>query len=171
MPRDDGAAWVDSALMTDRLVRPDDDLPGDDPAARDAGPIAGPDAGVGAWADPFEVTLDLAIERLPPELAGPLESVAIVVEDEATPAQLAEVHAPGLYGLYQGVPRTAYGADRAVMPSKITLFRGPLMRANRTPTSLVSAVEATLRHEIGHHLGLSDERISELEAAARRSRP
>jgi predicted Zn-dependent protease with MMP-like domain len=123
----------------------------------------------GVTLDPFEAALELAIARLPPELAGPLESVAIVVEDEATPAQLAEVHVPGLFGLYQGVPRTVYAADHATVPSKITLFRGPLMRASRTPPALADAVEATLRHEIGHHLGLSDERILELQRAARRS--
>ena len=52
-----------------------------------------------------------ALERLPPEFRDRLGSVAIVVEDEATPEQLASVRAHGLYGLYQGVPRTAWAAD------------------------------------------------------------
>jgi predicted Zn-dependent protease with MMP-like domain len=88
--------------------------------------------------------------------------VAIVVEDEATPEQLASVGAGGLYGLYQGVPRTAWGADQAQMPSKITIFRGPLVRANRTPERLAAAVADTVYHEIAHHLGISDARLHEL---------
>ena len=45
-----------------------------------------------------------AIDRLPAQFRDRLGSVAIVVEDEATPEQLASVGAHGLYGLYQGVP-------------------------------------------------------------------
>ena len=49
-----------------------------------------------------------ALERLPSPFREQLGSVAIVVEEEATPEQLASVGAHGLYGLYQGVPRTAW---------------------------------------------------------------
>jgi predicted Zn-dependent protease with MMP-like domain len=113
--------------------------------------------------DPFETALADAIEGLPPPFREQLDSVAVVIEDWPTPHQLASVHAWGLYGLYQGVPRTALGADGAPWPSRITLFRGPLMRANRTPEGLREAVAETLRHELGHHLGISDERLRELE--------
>ncbi len=116
--------------------------------------------------DPSETDIeDLvfdALERLPPPFREQLGSVAIVVEDEATPEQLASVGARGLYGLYQGVPRTAWGADQAQMPSKITIFRGPLVRANRTPERLAAAVADTVYHEIAHHLGISDARLHEL---------
>ena len=43
----------------------------------------------------------------PAPSASGWSSVAIVIEEEATPAQLAAVRARGLYGLYQGVARTA----------------------------------------------------------------
>ena len=111
-----------------------------------------------------------ALERLPSPFRDQLGSVAIVIEDEPTPDQLASVSAYGLYGLYQGVPRTAYGADLAQLPSKITIFRGPLTRANRTPERLAAAVADTVYHEIAHHLGISDARLHELaaERSARR---
>ena len=80
--------------------------------------------------DPFEAALDAAIDALPAPYRDQLASVAIVVEQEASREQLASVGVRGLFGLYQGVPRTALGADLAPVPSKITLFRGPLMRAN-----------------------------------------
>jgi predicted Zn-dependent protease with MMP-like domain len=110
-----------------------------------------------------------AIERLPEPFREQLGSVAIVVADEATQEQLAAARAHGLFGLYQGVPRTAWSADSAPLPSKITIFRGPLVRANRTPERLAAAVADTVYHEIAHHLGISDSRLHEL-AALRRPR-
>lgn len=108
-----------------------------------------------------------ALEALPPEFLEPLGSVAIVIEAEASPAQLASVGARGLYGLYQGVPRTAYGASQAPVPSKITLFRGPLLRAWRSPEELRARVTDTVYHEIAHHFGISDERLHELRPERR----
>jgi predicted Zn-dependent protease with MMP-like domain len=116
--------------------------------------------------DPFEAALAEAIDGLPSPFREQLDTVAVVIEDWPTTDQLASVHAWGLYGLYQGVPRTAYGADGAAWPSRITLFRGPLVRANPTPDGLRDAVAETLRHELGHHLGLSDARMRELEQGA-----
>jgi predicted Zn-dependent protease with MMP-like domain len=66
------------------------------------------------------------------------------------------------------VPRTAWSADGAPVASKITIFRGPLIRANRTPERLAAAVAETVYHEVAHHLGISDARLHEL-AAERRS--
>ena len=104
-----------------------------------------------------------ALEQLPSEFRERLGSVAIVIEDEPTQAQLASVGAGGLFGLYQGVPRTAYGADQAAVPSKITLFRGPLTRAYRTPERLEAGVTDTVYHEVAHHFGISDARLQELQ--------
>lgn len=118
-------------------------------------------------ADPFEALIERAIEGLPDAVRERLDSVAIVIEDEPTREQLASVRAHGLFGLYQGVPRTAWGADGAAVPSKITLFRGPIERANRTPERLAAAVEETLRHEVAHHLGISDPRLLELRRGGR----
>jgi predicted Zn-dependent protease with MMP-like domain len=118
----------------------------------------------------FDGAIDAAIDRLPPAFAEQLGSVAIVVEDEATPEQLAEVRAPGLYGLYQGVPRTRWGVDNVPIPSKITLFRGPLTRSNPGPEALTRAIEETLLHEIAHHLGIDDDRLRKLRREGSRHR-
>lgn len=114
--------------------------------------------------------IDAAVERgieegladLPPAFADRLGSVAIVVEDEPTVSQLSSTGAQGLYGLYQGVPRTAFAADGFPIPSKITLFRGPLARSHPDPDDLRAAVIDTLHHEIAHHFGISDQRLREL---------
>ena len=118
--------------------------------------------------DLFERAIEQAIEDLPDWVRGQLDSVAIVVEDWPSRQQLASVDAYGLFGLYQGVPRTAYGASDAPVASKITLFRRPLEAASSSPEELAFRVEQTLYHEIAHHLGISDARLREL-AAQRRS--
>ena len=113
-------------------------------------------------ADPFEVMVERAIAGIPGPFRDQLGSVAIVIEDWPSGDQLASVGADGLYGLYQGVPRTAFGADLAQVASKITIFRGPLEQRFRDPAALAAAVEDTLHHEVAHHLGISDARLREL---------
>ncbi|HLO35025.1 MAG TPA: metallopeptidase family protein [Candidatus Deferrimicrobium sp.] len=118
----------------------------------------------------FDEVIDDVLDDLPDVFLARLGSVAIVVEDEATPDQLASVQAHGLYGLYQGVPRTRFGVDNVPLPSKITLFRGPLSRANPTPERLTRAIEDTLLHEIAHHFGIDDHRLQQLRAEGRANR-
>ena len=104
-----------------------------------------------------------AIDGLPAVFREQLGSVAIVIQDEASPEQLRSVGARGLYGLYQGVPRTNYAAENATFPSKITLFSGPLLRSSRSLEELTERVTDTVYHEIAHHFGISDARLHELQ--------
>jgi predicted Zn-dependent protease with MMP-like domain len=113
--------------------------------------------------DDIESMVIDALEALPSPFREQLGSVAIVIEDAATPEQLGSVGARGLYGLYQGIPRTRLSADAAPAPSKITIFRGTLVRDNRTPEALAAAVAQTVYHEIAHHFGISDERLHDLK--------
>jgi predicted Zn-dependent protease with MMP-like domain len=115
----------------------------------------------------IDAVIDGVLDRLPGPFREQLDTVAIVVEDEPTPDQLASVGAYGLYGLYQGVPRTRWGVDNVPVPSKITLFLGPLARANPSPGALRAALEDTLLHEIAHHLGIDDARLRELASERR----
>jgi predicted Zn-dependent protease with MMP-like domain len=117
--------------------------------------------------DAMEAMVVDALERLPEAFRERLGSVAIVIEDEADAAQLASVGAGGLFGLYQGIPRTRLSADASPAPSKITIFRGPLLRANPRRDALAAAVAETVYHEIAHHFGISDERLHELKRGGR----
>jgi predicted Zn-dependent protease with MMP-like domain len=120
--------------------------------------------------DVFEALIEAALEGLPQMFRERLGSVAIVVEDEPSAAQLASVGARGLFGLYVGVPRTAWGVDNAAVASKIVIFSGPLIRAHGTGARLGAAVEDVVHHEIAHHFGISDARLRELKARAARDR-
>jgi predicted Zn-dependent protease with MMP-like domain len=121
--------------------------------------------------DAHRVEVDAVIvdvlERLPEPFREQLATVALVVEDEATPEQLARLRVPGLFGLYEGVPRTRWGVDNVPIANKITLFLGPLARANPSPDRLRVAIEDTLLHEIAHHLGIDDARLHALAAERR----
>lgn len=115
--------------------------------------------------DPFESLVERALAGIPSPFRESLEEVAVVVEDEPTPAQLREnglrPH-DTLYGLYEGVPRTEWGADWAPSPNKITLFRLPLEEDYPDPADLEEEVRITVIHELAHHLGIDDDRLDEL---------
>ncbi|HXI46732.1 MAG TPA: metallopeptidase family protein, partial [Candidatus Acidoferrales bacterium] len=69
-----------------------------------------------------------------------------------------------LYGLYEGVPRTEWAADWAVVPNRISLFRLPLEEDFPEPAELEAEVRRTVIHELAHHLGIDDDRLDELGA-------
>ena len=87
-----------------------------------------------------------------------MSNVEIVIEDEPPRGE-------PLLGLYEGVPLTrrtsSYGA---VLPDKITIFRGPLLRLyGSDPERLRREARRVVLHEIAHHFGISDERLIEID--------
>jgi predicted Zn-dependent protease with MMP-like domain len=117
--------------------------------------------------DEFEAWVVEAMDALPDAFRARLGSVAIVVEEWPSEEQLASVGAPGLYGLYQGVPRSALGADWAPTASVITIFRGTIRERCPTPAAQRAKVIDTVQHEIAHHFGISDARLRELSTEHR----
>jgi predicted Zn-dependent protease with MMP-like domain len=114
---------------------------------------------------PFEALVDQALAAIPEPFAAALDDVAIVIADELTPDQIRENDIEPdemLYGLYEGVPRTEWGADWAPVPNRITLFRVPLEADFADPDDLADEVWATVLHELAHHLGIDDRRLEEL---------
>jgi predicted Zn-dependent protease with MMP-like domain len=113
----------------------------------------------------FEDLVERALDGIPEPFQRFLEQVAIVIEDEASDEQLESAGVPpggDLYGLYEGVPRTAWAADMAAVPSKISLFRLPLEDDFPDPHQLEREVRRTVVHELAHHLGIDDARLHEL---------
>jgi predicted Zn-dependent protease with MMP-like domain len=99
-----------------------------------------------------------ALDSLPSDLRAHMSNVEIVVEDEPPLGQ-------PLLGLYQGVPLTRrssyYGG---VLPDKITIYRGPLVRLYGQDTELLrNEVRRVVLHEVAHHFGISDERLIEID--------
>ena len=120
----------------------------------------------------FERLVARALDGLSPEVVAMLDNVDVIVEDEPTAEQLAlgrgyPEHPAGdddtLFGLYEGVPLTRRGSDyHLVPPDRITIFRGPLERAFRSPQAIAREVRTTVMHELGHHLGFEENRLEAL---------
>ena len=114
---------------------------------------------------PFESLVEIALASIPEPFASALDEVAIVVDDEPTADQRRENEIADddtLYGLYEGVPRTEWGADWAPVANRIILFRLPLEADFADPEELADEVWATVVHELAHHLGIDDARLEEL---------
>ncbi len=111
--------------------------------------------------------MERALDSIPEPFCRALNEVAIVIDDQPSMRQLRESGLgpdDGLYGLYEGVPRTEWGADWAQVPNKITLFRVPLEEDFPDPDELEHEVWITVIHELAHHLGIDDSRLHELGA-------
>ena|SRR5579883_2736698 len=119
----------------------------------------------------FDRLVEDACARIPPRFRRRMKNVAIVVEPEPSPAQLARGHVPRgntLLGLYEGRPLTSRSVfEPFAMPDRITIFQGPHERMAVSPEHLAKLVEDTVWHEVAHYFGLNER---EVRAAERRRR-
>jgi predicted Zn-dependent protease with MMP-like domain len=115
----------------------------------------------------FEELVREALDDLPAEFAERLDNVEVVIEDEPEPELLRSMgmdpRRQTLFGLYQGVPLHLRGDSYGgILPDKITIFYGPLLRVCRTPERIRQQVRKTVIHEVGHFFGLTDKAIRDL---------
>lgn len=112
-----------------------------------------------------------ACARIPARFRRRLKNVAILVEPEPSPAQLARGRVPRggtLLGLYEGRPLPSRSVfEPYAMPDRITIFQGPHERMAQSPEHLARLVEDTVWHEVAHYFGLNER---EVRAAERRRR-
>lgn len=105
----------------------------------------------------FEELVEQALDTIPARLAAAMDNVVLVVEAEPPAEQ------PGLLGLYEGIPLTRRdGWYAGVLPDRITIFRGPLVRRALSYADLVEEVRVTVVHEVAHHFGIDDAELDEL---------
>ena len=114
----------------------------------------------------FERLVGRALRQLPLEIREQMDNVAVVVEDEPTPAQRAAADLPPgdtLLGLYQGIPLTQRTAGYGmVLPDKVTIFRKPIEAICSSDQQIVRQIRQTVIHEIAHHFGLSEDDLRRL---------
>jgi predicted Zn-dependent protease with MMP-like domain len=112
----------------------------------------------------FEELVVEALEAIPEPFASMLSNVEIVIEAEPTAEQLAGLDTgDDLLGLYEGIPQTERGDNYTfVMPDKITIFRGPILRICDDEDDVYDEVAITVVHEVAHHFGIDDARLEEL---------
>ena len=113
----------------------------------------------------FEALVQEALGLVPEEFLGYLEQVPVVVEAEPSDELLDDLQVPldeDLYGLYSGPSLPERGADQSGLPARITVFRGPHLRACRDLDELRVELARTIIHEVAHHFGIGEERLEEL---------
>jgi predicted Zn-dependent protease with MMP-like domain len=94
----------------------------------------------------FEEHVQRALDELPAPLAAALENVAIVVEEE-------HPDDPDLYGLWD---------QHEYLPTKISIYRRPLVESFPDPAELEAEIRITVLHELAHEFGLDEGRLDEL---------
>jgi predicted Zn-dependent protease with MMP-like domain len=100
----------------------------------------------------FDDHVKAALDSLPPHLAGALDNVAVVVEDEHSDD-------PDLFGLYEGIPLPERGDMAGSLPDRITIFRLPLEDEFADPEDLQREIRITVLHELGHYFGLDEDEL------------
>lgn len=111
---------------------------------------------------------EAAYLRIPEAFRSLTADVLIQTPDLPQPDVLEELGIDdpyGLLGLYQGVDLTRKSLfDASGEADRVFLYRLPILSYWREGAdSLEAVVEHVLVHEIGHHFGLSDEKMHEIE--------
>ena len=123
--------------------------------------MSGVDGGGEPPSDPsevdFEAVVDAALAELPPDIEAAISNVDIVTEEQ-------HPDDPYVYGLYWGIPLTERTSGYAgVLPDKISLYRVPLITEfGHDSDKLAEEIRITVLHELAHHFGIDEDRLSEL---------
>ena len=107
----------------------------------------------------FENLINKAVEELPESIRAKLSNVEITLEEGDSPNN-------SLFGLYHGVSQlnrgSTYGMG-AVLPDKITIYKGTIEKFAGDPSRIPNLVRRVVWHEIGHHFGFDEAGIRRLE--------
>ena len=104
----------------------------------------------------FERIVDDALEELPDWVVERVDNLVVVVE-EHPPPDLGDV-----LGVYEGIALSEREDYFGVMPDRIVIFRQPHLAMGLAEAELRAEIRKTVLHELGHHLGIDDERLTEL---------
>src|SRR3990172_8302016 len=113
----------------------------------------------------FERLVLQALEELPDQFRDALHNIDIQVRWRPTPAELrrAGVRRGSLFGLYLGVPLTKRGHGYSMaLPATIVVYQQTHERHCRSDAENVEQVPQTILHEVGHYLGIDEDRLQEL---------
>lgn len=114
----------------------------------------------------FQNVVSQALEELPQEFQEAIENLDVQVRWAPTAADRRLHNLPAgsdLFGAYMGVPLTkrTHGYSM-VAPDLIVIYQRSHERVGRTTKAMVAQARKTLLHEIGHYMGIDEDRLHEL---------
>jgi predicted Zn-dependent protease with MMP-like domain len=117
--------------------------------------------------DFFRHAVSEALDNLPRSIREYVSDVPVIVEDHPSEELMSSENvSPQILGIYIGVPRTqAEVSAQSDDLTRILLFKRNLEKICRDRDDLIDQIQITVRHEIGHHLGLSEEDMERLGLA------
>ena len=115
----------------------------------------------------FEKLVLEALATLPAEFQEHLQNLDIVVKWRPSLAERREAGSDSddtLFGLYLGVPLSERGAYyNMALPDKIVIYQESHEQLFSSREEMVEEVRKTVLHELGHYLGIDEERLEELD--------
>ena len=113
----------------------------------------------------FEDQVDLALDSLPDEIADLMDNIEVVVESRPSRRDLQRMRLPRgetLLGRYVGISLDRRGQHyENALPDRVIIYQKTIEEAY-PPDQVLEGIRTTVLHEVGHHFGLSDDRLHEL---------
>lgn len=115
----------------------------------------------------FERVAVEALADLPRSIREYVEDVPCLIHDfPSDDLVVGDNVSPQILGLFIGVPRTEAAATaQARDMDRVILFKKNLEKVCRTRAELIEQIQITVKHEIGHYLGLDEDDLERLGLA------
>jgi predicted Zn-dependent protease with MMP-like domain/Flp pilus assembly protein TadD len=122
--------------------------------------------------DAFQEAAEQAVRDLPANVRGYIEHCPILIEDlpEANVYEAQDI-SPTVLGLFVGTPITEPGFHPGIGTAprldvdRIILYKRNLERVVSSRKELVEQIQITVKHELGHYLGLDEDEVERLGLA------
>jgi predicted Zn-dependent protease with MMP-like domain len=114
----------------------------------------------------FQQVVARALEELPEQFQDAIHNLDIQVRWAPTPDERRRARLrPGsdLFGIYMGIPITKRGGGYSMIaPDVIVIYQRSHERACDSAEEMVEQARQTLLHEIGHYMGIDEDRLRDL---------
>lgn len=115
----------------------------------------------------FESAAREALLNLPRSIREYADAVPLLIEDFPSEELIRKDNlSPQILGVFLGVPRTqASVTEQSTDLDRIILFKRNLEKVCRDRDELIEQIQITVKHEVGHYLGLDEEDLERLGLA------
>ena len=105
----------------------------------------------------FSQIVDEVLEALPPLFKSELKNLAVIVQDYPE-LELQHQFSGQLLGLFRGTPQTCQSIFTSPsLPQQIFLYQKNIEALCHSESQLRKQIQKTVKHEIGHYFGLSEQ--------------